>query len=120
MSFRLLTSANYIRNLKHVMFNPISRSGALWLPNFTRLPSTFFDNIDKMSFQDISYHISSNILDNDIDKIYQKSSEFGSIVNPSNYYFSAKNTIKFSNCIILTIDKNQTMVKILNCPEYYF
>ena len=75
MSFRLLTSENYIRNLKHVMFNPISRSGALWLPTFTRFSPTFFDNIHKMSFQDISYHISCNILHNDIDKNPNQSKE---------------------------------------------
>jgi len=55
------------------MFNPISRSGALWLPTFTRFSPTFFDNIHKMSFQDISYHISCNILHNDIDKNTLKS-----------------------------------------------
>ena len=94
---------------------------------FTEKPTTSTDNtivppIDDciqikiqngkiQNLKSIPFEIELTELDNDIDKIYQKSSEFGSIVNPSNYYFSAKNTIKFSNCIILTIDKNQIIEK---------
>jgi threonine synthase len=58
-----------ITNLEGALFHPIPLKDCLWVPyKLNKLPDSFFNNIDNMSFKEISYIVAENLIGSEIPK----------------------------------------------------
>ena len=53
--------------LKNAVLNGLAEDGGLFMPkSFPKLEKDFFNNIEKLSFQEIAFHVAKALLNNDI------------------------------------------------------
>ncbi len=67
MKFVCTNNNNLKTNLEGALFNPIPLKDGLWIPNnLNKLPTHFFENIQNMSFKEISYVIANHLIGEEI------------------------------------------------------
>ncbi len=55
---------NDIKSLKHAVLESLAQGKGLYMPTkIPQMPSTFFDNIEEMSFQEMSFQVAKQLLD---------------------------------------------------------